>query len=129
MTTSQTEAVTHLVEAGELLKLARENVVVFSPGLRRPVVLPKMRYYKHRYFRGLFASQDAPRVGLSATDRPLPATATAAAVAPSALTLSLTAEQVAAIEKKSLPGETVPDFIARLCKAAGGRPAGAPPTP
>ena len=50
------------------MKLARENVVVFSPGLRRPVVLRKMRYYKHPDFRGLFAAEDAPRVGLSATD-------------------------------------------------------------
>ena len=50
VTTSQTEAVTHLVEAGELVKLARENVVVFSPGLRRPVVLRKMRYYEHPLF-------------------------------------------------------------------------------
>ena len=72
---------TPLVEAGELVKLARENVVVFAPGLRRPVVLPKMRYFEHPHFRGLFAAQDAPRVGLSATDRPLPAAPTTAAPA------------------------------------------------
>ena len=129
VTTSQTEAVTHLVEAGELVKLARENVVVFSPGLRRPVVLRKMRYYKHPYFRGLFAAEDAPRVGLSATDRPLPAAPTTAATAPAAMTLNLSADQVKALEKKSRPGESVPDFIARLCDAAGGKPKGAPPTP
>ena len=117
------------MEAGELVKLARENVVVFSPGLRRPVVLRKMRYYKHPYFRGLFAAEDAPRVGLSATDRPLPAAPTTAATAPAAMTLNLSADQVKALEKKSRPGESVPDFIARLCDAAGGKPKGAPPTP
>ena len=129
VTTSQTEAVTHLVEAGELVKLARENVVVFSPGLRRPVVLRKMRYYKHPYFRGLFAAEDAPRVGLSATDRPLPAAPTTAATAPAAMTSNLSADQVKALEKKSRPGESVLDFIARLCDVAGGKPKGAPPTP
>ena len=53
---SWSEGAAPLVETGELMALSLSHVVVFAPGLRRPVVLPKMRYWEHPYFRGLFGS-------------------------------------------------------------------------
>ena len=111
------------------MKLARDNVVVFAPGLRRPVVLPKMRYFEHPHFRGLFAEQGAPRFGLAEKGRPLPLPAPTTAAPPAATTISLTSEQVAALQKRAKPGEFVEDFMARLAQAAGGKPKGQPPAP
>jgi type IV secretion system protein VirD4 len=129
VTTSSSDARAPLVEAGELVKLARDNVVVFAPGLRRPVVLPKMRYFEHPHFRRLFAEQGAPRFGLAEKGRPLPLPAPTTAAPPAATTISLTSEQVAALQKRAKPGESVEDFIARLAQAAGGKPKGQPPAP
>jgi type IV secretion system protein VirD4 len=129
VTTSSSDARAPLVEAGELVKLARDNVVVFAPGLRRPVVLPKMRYFEHPHFRGLFAEQGAPRFGLAEKGRPLPLPAPTAAALPAVTTISLTSEQVAALQKRAKPGESVEDFSARLAQAAGGKPKGQPPAP
>jgi len=129
VTSSRTEVTTPLVEAGELVRLAKENVVVFAPGLRRPVVLPKMRYFRHPYFRGLFAEPGGERYGLSPTPRPLPSAAPAAAPPAAAMTMHLTQDQVAALMKKARPGESPADVFARFCRTAGGKPEGQPPTP
>ena len=128
-TTSLSDARTPLVEAGELVKLARENVVVFAPGLRRPVVLPKMRYFRHPHFRGLFAAPDAPRVGLAEKGRPLPLTPAPAAPPPGGLTLDLTAEQVRVAMQRAKPGETPEAYIARFLATARKGPKAPPPSP
>jgi type IV secretion system protein VirD4 len=128
-TTNLQEARVPLVEVGELTKLSRENVVVFAPGLRRPVVLPKMRYFEHPHFRGLFAEPGGERYGLSPTNRPLPPASAPVAASPPAATINLTGEQVAALQKRARPGETIEQFVERLCRTAGGKPEGQPPTP
>ena len=111
------------------MKLARENVVVFAPGLRRPVVLPKMRYFRHPHFRGLFAAPDAPRVGLAEKGRPLPLTPAPAAPPPGGLTLDLTAEQVRVAMQRAKPGETPEAYIARFLATARKGPKAPPPSP
>ena len=88
-----------------------------------------MRYFRHPYFRGLFAEPGGERYGLSPTPRPLPSAAPAAAPPAAAMTMHLTQDQVAALTKKARPGESPADVFARFCRTAGGKPEGQPPTP
>jgi type IV secretory pathway TraG/TraD family ATPase VirD4 len=125
---SWSEGTAPLVETGELMQLSLSHVVVFAPGLRRPVVLPKMRYFEHRYFRGLFGAEDDPRVGLWPQDRPLPAPPPAPA-APAGVTLNLTTQQADALRKRCKPGETLEQFLARFAATAGARKPKSPEPP
>ena len=125
---SWSEGTAPLVETGELMQLSLSHVVVFAPGLRRPVVLPKMRYFEHRYFRGLFGAEDDPRVGLWPQDRPLPAPPPAPA-APAVVTLNLTTQQADALRKRCKPGETLEQFLARFAATAGARKPKSPEPP
>lgn len=121
---SESEASAPLVENGELMALAEDHALVFAPGLPRPAKVAKLRYYRHPAFRGLFDDKGGPSYGLAPAPRPL-----GAGPAPAALTLSLTAEQVDALGKRSKPGETPEAFLARFLSKAGGKPSAPPPPP
>ena len=125
-TRSETEITGPVVDKGELQAVAESHVVVFAPGMRRPALVPKLRYHEHPAFAGRYDGEDGPLHGLCAEERPLPACDWDAGDPPIVIDLDEDQREAlaAAAEKDETLDETATRLLANVARRAAAAKAG-----